>query len=75
MILLVDNRPRDEQGRFLESSDLEDKMTGARLHKGYKEKLAAIAKQSGLSTTELVRQILENYVSEHFDRQDNPPQD
>ena len=75
MILLVDNRPRDEQGRFMESSELEDKMTGARLRKGYKEKLAAIAKQSGLSTTELVRQILENYVSEHFDRQDNPPQD
>ena len=75
MILLVDNRPRDEQGRFMESSELEDKMTGARLRKGYKDKLAAIAKKSGLSTTELVRQILENYASEHYAPEDSQEQD
>ncbi|MEM7760238.1 MAG: ribbon-helix-helix protein, CopG family [Cyanobacteria bacterium P01_A01_bin.40] len=59
----MEKRPRDEQGRFMESSELEEKMTGARLHKGYGDKLNQIAKKLNMSKTELVRQILEDYVN------------
>lgn len=60
----MENRPRDEQGRFIESSELEERITGARLHKGYGDKLTEIARELKLSKAELVRQILENYVNE-----------
>ncbi|WP_036486818.1 hypothetical protein [Myxosarcina sp. GI1] len=65
MILLVENRPRDEQGRFMESSNLDEKITSARLHKGYRQKLTDIAKSMNITTAQLVRQILEDYVREY----------
>ena len=69
LVFLVNNRPRDEKGRFLDSSELDKNITGARLHKGYRERLIKIAKQKGINTTEFIRQILEDSVRQY--EQDN----
>lgn len=52
----------------MESSELEEKMTGARLHRGYGDKLVEIARRLNVSKTELVRQILENYVNDFSEK-------
>ena len=65
IIFLVEKRPRDEQGRYKEFSELDEKIVSARLRKGYREKLVAIAKKMNMTVTELAREVLENYANEH----------
>ena len=61
----MESRPRDEQGRFIDSSEFDKTITSARLHKGYRDKLIKIAKERGVTTTGLVREILESYIKKY----------
>ena len=63
-LLLVEDRPRDEQGRFVESSELASKPITVRLNKDIHSKFLALAADREKSPTQLAREILSQFVKD-----------
>lgn len=69
MNVLVADRPRDREGKFLESSDLGDKTLGLRLFKKDQSKFLRIAEEMGLTPTELCREAINEWLKQFPDRE------
>ena len=56
------NRPRNEEGKFVESSPFGKKVISVRLLKDDQDKFLVISGELGISPTELARQIISEWL-------------
>ena len=58
------DRPRNEQGRFIESSPFGKKVISIRLLKPDEDKFLSVSQSLGVSPTELARQVINEWLEE-----------
>ena len=56
------NRPRNEEGKFVESSPFGKKVISVRLFKTDQDIFLTIAEELGISPTELARQVISDWL-------------
>ena len=62
MVVALENRPRNKEGKFVKFSPLGDKNIGLRLYKEDQEIFLKIAEDFGMSPTELARHAIREWL-------------
>ncbi len=60
----MESRPRDDKGKFIESSPFGKKLIAVRLFKSDQEKFFSQSEKLGISPTELARKAITEWLNE-----------
>lgn len=72
-LIVLEDRPRDTEGKFVPASRLAKKVVSVRLFKESYVTFLEIAQGMGKSPTILAREILESFIAEHKTKNDHDP--